>query len=363
MGTGTSTASSILKSSGDGSILSKIGDIGEGEIGIAEAGGAGEILLPIGYGIGEINEILRDAHGKKKRDWWEGKSHKDGGLNIVNEPIGGGLLPPIGRIGPKHPFKPPDLDGGGKIKPPDIPGETDLPTGGTDVLPGGSGDGKIPGGGTQLPTGGTETKKPTGGQTKPGGQTQTGGQPDDPPPRPPPPQPRPKPKPDEKEKKDDPKQPPEPRGWSGDLPAEGHGSSTSNLIVEPVNLSILAQLKKIPKEQLMVSDLYNPEAEKESDKADVIIAEEATADSRESRVEARKDDYMKYHLTAQQGQYIISSELQLDRIQEKIDPASLPDFVPRDQVFSLVEYQTDKKEKQYIEEPTEAKFINEKYIL
>ena len=59
-----------------------------------------------------------------------------------------------------------------------------------------------------------------------------------------------------------------------DEEAENHGSSTSNLIVEPINLSILQQLKKIPKEELMVSDLYDPEAEKESEKADVILDEE-----------------------------------------------------------------------------------------
>jgi hypothetical protein len=290
-------------------------DLGAGELGAGlgagavEAGALGGIVYA---GSGILNDLDTLAKGKSSEEsTWKPPSD----WNTGKLPTG-----PIGPIGPIIPFDPRQPLGPGKptgpLQPdPKLPPTTTTPTDGPTSTTkeggrqrptgqGGSGTTSVQSGEGQSGEGqGPATRQgdpenfPSGSKTKEG---QGDGEAD-------------------KKKKDDEEDPKYPPKKEDKNEAENYGSSTSAITVEPVNLSILQILKKTDKNQILLSDVHDKEYEEQSNKADVIVASEARADTRNTRREARIDDYVKFHATRvtdqlKEHKYIVKKGLQLDKI-------------------------------------------------
>ena len=314
-------------------------DVGIGEIGLGIGEAAGGLA---GIGVYDGLDVYDSIKRKQDRD-------KENTPPRFDWPPVGQKLPtgPIGPVGPiifPDPFRPPTPTVGPQKPVPDLP---DQPTTG--------GGGAIP---AKRPTGEGDDGKGTGegGQGGIGGGG-TGGQggegtksPDDEPEQP-------GPQPDEEEDEDveeddeeeddedDKKPPPE------DEQEEKKKDKTDTdkhkpFKIKKVNTSLLQKLKKIPKEQIQLYDIYDENIEKESNKADVIIAEEVKNETREKQITAQKDDFIKYHShSIPHDKYIVRSYLQFDKIREPVNIYDLPSFINKNDVFTQVQQQIDEDNK------------------
>ena len=282
-------------------------DLGLEEIGAGaiESGAIGGIVYKGGEILDELNDL---AKGKeevvlKTKDGWSGEfdlSNAMGGLGPIIYPI------PIG---------PGDVDTTGKGKqPPDLPVGPGTTTGGATKRPaggggGGSGEtgGPSSGGGELVPVSRDDNKTKTG---SPDGQPDTTGTQTD------------EKKDDRTKEEEDEDDPQNPIPKTDKNRAETSGSSTRKNEKTVKSLSILEILKKMPKNEIRTTDLHNPSEWEESQKADAIIAEEVTNESRQKQKTSQVDDYFKYHA----GWYLINSELELEKLYNK--KQSIFEFAP-----------------------------------
>jgi len=310
-------------------------DVGIGEIGLGIGEAAGGLA---GIGVYDGIDVYDSIKRKQDRD----KDHSPPSLNWPPTSDLPKLPGPIGPIIFPDPFRPPTPTTGPKKPVPDLP--DDGPTTGGGAIPA-----KRPGAGEDdKPTDGVPGEGgPTGGGSGGGGGTSGGGPSD------------PKPGPtgrtgegqgegeenDEEEDEDDPKGPPEDKR---DINKKDKTDSDKHkpFKIKKVNTSLLQKIKKIPKEQIQLYDIHDVEIEKESNKADVIIAEEVKNETREKQITAQKDDFIKYHShSIPHDKYIVRSYLQFDKIREPFNIYDLPSFIDKNDVFTEVQDQIDEDNK------------------